>query len=114
MLAVLLDLGSLSHCLFQIFYSFVLFNFQLLNRLNGHERDNVQTYGMVAGLLNSGCGLGSMVGPVVSGVITDHSGFTWTMTSFSGVGVIMVSMSRVLYKCLMNSQILILTVTSVG
>jgi len=36
-------------------------------RVNGHEKDSIQTYGMVTGLLNGGLGLGAMVGPIMSG-----------------------------------------------
>jgi len=59
-------------------------------RVNGHEKDNIQTYGMVTGLLNGGLGLGAMVGPIMSGAITDATDFTWAMTVWSGIGLAMV------------------------
>jgi len=33
--------------------------------VNGHEKNSIQTYGMVTGLLNGGLAFGAMVGPVV-------------------------------------------------
>ena len=49
-------------------------------RVNGHPRDSVHTYGTVTGLINFGLSLGSLTGPVVSGVITDALDFSWTLT----------------------------------
>jgi len=58
--------------------------------VNGHEKDSIQTYGMVTGLLNGGLAFGAMVGPVVSGAITDTTDFTWALTVLSGMGLTMV------------------------
>ncbi|KAF6022353.1 hypothetical protein EB796_019341 [Bugula neritina] len=62
-------------------------------RVNGHEKDSIQTYGMVTGLLNGGLGLGAMVGPIMSGAVTDTTDYTWTLTILSGIGL---AMARVL------------------
>jgi len=49
-----------------------------------------ELYGMVTGLLNGGLGLGAMVGPIMSGAVTDATDFTWTLTVLSGIGLAMV------------------------
>jgi len=53
-------------------------------RVNGH-------YGMVTGLLNGGLGLGAMVGPIMSGAVTDATDFTWTLTVLSFLDMLIVS-----------------------
>ncbi|KAF6022350.1 hypothetical protein EB796_019338 [Bugula neritina] len=57
--------------------------------VNGHEKDSIQTYGMVTGLLNGGLGLGAMVGPIMSGAVTDAADFTWVLTILAGIGTAM-------------------------
>ncbi|KAF6033557.1 hypothetical protein EB796_008130 [Bugula neritina] len=59
--------------------------------VNGHEKDSIQTYGMVTGLLNGGLGLGAMVGPIMSGAVTDAADFTWTLTVLSFLDMLICS-----------------------
>ncbi|KAF6033674.1 hypothetical protein EB796_008017 [Bugula neritina] len=59
--------------------------------VNGHEKDSIQTYGMVTGLLNGGLGLGAMVGPIMSGAVTDATDFTWTLTVLSFLDMLILS-----------------------
>ncbi|XP_067942589.1 MFS-type transporter SLC18B1-like isoform X2 [Watersipora subatra] len=49
-------------------------------KVNGYKRDSLHTYGMVAGLVNGAMSLGSTIGPVISGVIIESTGFGWTTT----------------------------------
>ncbi|KAF6022349.1 SLC18B1 [Bugula neritina] len=73
--------------------------------VNGHEKDSIQTYGMVTGLLNGGLGLGAMVGPIMSGAVTDATDFTWTLTVLSGIGLAMlIIMSAYLIWMKMTGQ----------
>ncbi|XP_067942588.1 MFS-type transporter SLC18B1-like isoform X1 [Watersipora subatra] len=51
-----------------------------LAEVNGYKRDSLHTYGMVAGLVNGAMSLGSTIGPVISGVIIESTGFGWTTT----------------------------------
>ncbi|XP_067943726.1 MFS-type transporter SLC18B1-like isoform X2 [Watersipora subatra] len=51
-----------------------------LAEVNGYKKDNLHTYGMVTGLVNGALSLGSTIGPVMSGVIIEESGFGWTTT----------------------------------
>ncbi|XP_067943731.1 MFS-type transporter SLC18B1-like [Watersipora subatra] len=51
-----------------------------LAEMNGYKKDNLHTYGMVTGLVNGAMSLGSTVGPVISGVIIESTGFGWTTT----------------------------------
>ncbi|XP_067949129.1 uncharacterized protein [Watersipora subatra] len=51
-----------------------------LAEVHGHERKSLHTYGMITGLLNSGWGLGSTVGPVISGAVIDAQSFGWMLT----------------------------------
>ncbi|XP_067944080.1 MFS-type transporter SLC18B1-like isoform X2 [Watersipora subatra] len=44
-------------------------------RLKGYPEDSLHTYGLLTGLMNSGLCLGSTIGPVLSGVISDYAGF---------------------------------------
>ncbi|KAF6033559.1 hypothetical protein EB796_008132 [Bugula neritina] len=59
--------------------------------VSGHEKDSIHTYGMVAGLLNGGVGLGAMVGPIMSGAVTDATDFTWTLTVLSFLDMLILS-----------------------
>ncbi|KAF6022356.1 hypothetical protein EB796_019344 [Bugula neritina] len=59
--------------------------------VNGHEKDSIQTYGMVTGLLNGGLGLGAMVGPIMAGAVTDATDFTWTLTVLSFLDMLILS-----------------------
>jgi len=60
--------------------------------VNGHEKDSMQTYGAVTGTLNSAIALGSLIGPVFGGAITQVSDFTWTLTSLAGFSLPVVSL----------------------
>jgi len=51
-------------------------------RVNGHEKDST---------LNGGLGLGAMVGPIMSGAVTDATDFTWTLTVLSFLDMLIVS-----------------------
>jgi len=64
--------------------------------VNGYEKDGIQTYGMVTGLLNGGLGLGVMVGPIMSGAVTDATDFTWTLTVLSFLDMLVVSRRKLL------------------
>ena len=60
-------------------------------RLNGHDRDSLHTYGMVAGLFNSGLALGATTGPISVGAIIDALDFTWAQTILGFADLTMVS-----------------------
>ncbi|KAF6041451.1 hypothetical protein EB796_000233 [Bugula neritina] len=66
-----------------------------LAAVNGHEKDSMQTYGAVTGTLNSAIALGSLIGPVFGGAITQVSDFTWTLTSLAGFSLPVVTVISV-------------------
>ena len=68
-------------------------------RVNGHPRDSVHTYGIVSGLIYFGFGLGSLTGPIISGIITDALDYAWTQTVLSFACALMVS-----YQILLNTK----------
>ena len=51
----------------------------------------MHTYGMISGMIVSGVSLGSIVGPVIGGAITDALDFTWLGTILAGLNFLMVS-----------------------
>ncbi|XP_067945336.1 MFS-type transporter SLC18B1-like [Watersipora subatra] len=57
--------------------------------MNGYPENSLYTYGLLTGLMNSGLCLGSTIGPIVSGIITDYSGFEWTQTMNSAIYTVM-------------------------
>jgi len=50
------------------------------HRAAGYEKDSIHTYGMVAGMVNSAQGLGSIVGPIAGGAVVESIGFPWAMS----------------------------------
>ena len=64
--------------------------FSLDDRLYGYNPD-VQLYGMISSLFNLSFSVGSMVGPTVSGAVTQHYGFEWMTTIIAALLTLMVS-----------------------
>ncbi|XP_067943732.1 MFS-type transporter SLC18B1-like [Watersipora subatra] len=60
-----------------------------LAEVNGYKKDSLHTYGMVTGLVNGALSLGSTIGPVISGVIIEGTGFGWTTTYLAFANFIM-------------------------
>ncbi|XP_067944439.1 MFS-type transporter SLC18B1-like [Watersipora subatra] len=58
--------------------------------MNGYPENSLYTYGLLTGLMNSGLCLGSTIGPVLAGIITDYSGFEWTQTVNASLYTLMV------------------------
>ena len=58
--------------------------------INGHSSDNLHTYGMVQGMIGCGFSLGSTIGPVFSGAVTDAFDYASVGTILAGVNLIMV------------------------
>jgi len=58
-------------------------------RVNGHE-ESLNTMGMISGLLSSSYSLGSAIGPLMSGFVTDRYGFEWSITimAFTILGMV--------------------------
>ena len=59
-------------------------------RRNGYEKDSVHTYGMITGMINSGLALGSMIGPILGGAITQVTDFPNTLTVMAFLNFAMV------------------------
>ena len=59
--------------------------------MNGHPSDNLHTYGMVQGMIGCGFSLGSTIGPIFSGALTDILDYAWVGTILAGVNFLMVS-----------------------
>lgn len=51
----------------------------LFIRLRGYDASLV-TYGMVAGMIGAGVSLGSCLGPILAGLLTQKFGFGWSTT----------------------------------
>ncbi|XP_067945329.1 MFS-type transporter SLC18B1-like [Watersipora subatra] len=76
--------------LFASFFYILPFSIALrLACINGYPEDNLHTYGLLTGLMNSGLCLGSTLGPIMSGVIIDNIGFPWTQTVISSITTLM-------------------------
>ena len=52
----------------------------LFYRANDYEADSLNTYAVISSLVNSAWALGSMLGPPVAGLISQHIGFPWAAT----------------------------------
>ncbi|XP_067949979.1 MFS-type transporter SLC18B1-like [Watersipora subatra] len=68
--------------------------------VNGYEL-NVQTYALTSGIMNSGYSLGSAIGPLLSGYLTETYSFAWatTMMTFTLVSMGFID---VIYVCAMK------------
>lgn len=60
-------------------------------RVNGHDANSAHTFGMIAGYLHAGRGLGAILGPVTVGALTDKIDLPWAMTVLSGLNTVFVS-----------------------
>lgn len=63
----------------------------LICSINDFERDNLATYGLLAGIINAGLNLGSALAPAVAGTITQYLGYAWTTVAAAGLCIAMVS-----------------------
>ncbi|XP_067944376.1 MFS-type transporter SLC18B1-like isoform X2 [Watersipora subatra] len=59
-------------------------------RLKGYPEDSLHTYGLLTGLMNSGLCLGSTIGPVLSGVISDYAGFPCVQSVIALLATLMI------------------------
>ena len=73
------------------------------HRVNGYTRNNLHTYGMVTGLLNSGISLGAAAGPFLTGVLTDALDYPWTQTILAFMSLFMVGNTSSLLKLKLSS-----------
>lgn len=60
-------------------------------RLKGYDGSSLKTYGIITGMVNAGKGLGSMLGPLVGGVLVETVGYGWQVTLMSFSLFFMVS-----------------------
>ena len=67
--------------------SYICFHF----RNKGCDCASLKTFGIVTGMINAGLGLGSMLGPVLGGVLVESIGYVWLATAVSASIIIMVS-----------------------
>ena len=67
----------------------------IFSRVNGHPKGHLQTYGIVAGLVNCGLSFGSATGPIIAGGIMDLLDYSWTLTATSLLAAFMVSSVKI-------------------
>lgn len=46
----------------------------------GHDVGSAQTYAQISSMITAGWALGAMLGPPVSGALTQHLSFEWSVT----------------------------------
>ncbi|XP_067949982.1 MFS-type transporter SLC18B1-like [Watersipora subatra] len=68
--------------------------------VNGYEL-NVQTYALTSGIMNSGYSLGSAVGPLLSGYLTETYSFAWATTIMTFT-LVSMGFIDVIYVCAMK------------
>lgn len=73
------------------FYRYKSSNLSCPCSINGIKRDNLGTYGILSGIINSGFNFGSTLAPAVAGTITQYLGFAWTSIVATGLYTVMVS-----------------------
>jgi len=61
-----------------------------VDRSRGFE-DNLQTYGLMAGMFQSGFCLGGFVGPSAAGYFTGQFGFEWATSVCGFISIFLVS-----------------------
>ncbi|XP_067944294.1 MFS-type transporter SLC18B1-like isoform X2 [Watersipora subatra] len=76
---------------------------QQVARMNGYPEHSLYTYGLLTGLMNSGLCLGSTIGPIITGIITDYSRYEWTQTMNSAIYTIMGKMIKLLTLKIVNT-----------
>ena len=62
----------------------------LFERVHGYDPSNLLTIGLVVGMLKAAHSFGAMLGPTLSGVLTQEIGFEWTCTIISGPHLLFV------------------------
>ena len=62
-------------------------------RANKHEVGSLNMYTAISSLVNSSRALGSMLGPPVAGLISQHIGFPWAATITALAQSFMVSVT---------------------
>lgn len=65
-----------------------------MNRKRGYK-SGIHLFGLVASMIGTSFSLGSLIGPIMSGVITQRYGFAWMTTVVSALLVSMVSLSPI-------------------
>ena len=70
--------------------------------MNGHASDNLHTFGIVVGMITSASSLGSTLGPILGGVMTDALDYAWMTTVLSAASLTMVGSSAGLSFCPLN------------
>ena len=66
-------------------------NCQCCFRVHGYDPISIVTYGLVVGMLKSAHSFGAMLGPTVSGMLTQEMGFEWTSTIIAATHLVLVS-----------------------
>ncbi|XP_046584319.1 MFS-type transporter SLC18B1-like [Haliotis rubra] len=74
-----LTVGLVGLCTAPIVVSSIKYIFAQARRL-GYSESNA-TFGMISGTIHAANYLGTFTGPLVGGVLTEHFGFAWAMTS---------------------------------
>ena len=69
----------------------------ILSRVKGYECTSLRTFGIITGMINAGLGLGSMIGPMLGGVLMESIGYGWLVTVISSAFIIMVRFVR--HRC---------------
>ena len=68
----------------------VLHVFLYASRLRGYTQD-IHLYGMVTSMILAGFSSGSIIGPAMSGIVTQNYGFQWTTSLVALLLFMMVS-----------------------
>ncbi|XP_067667014.1 MFS-type transporter SLC18B1-like [Haliotis asinina] len=74
-----LTVGLVGFCSAPIVVGSIKYIFEQASRL-GYSESNA-TLGMISGTIHAANYLGTFIGPLVGGVLTEHFGFAWAMTS---------------------------------
>ena len=82
--------------IFHYYWQFSMKLVWLFYRANDYEADSLNTYAVISSLVNSAWALGSMLGPPVAGLISQHIGFPWAATITAFAQSFMVSVTKCL------------------